>query len=59
MERTGGNVKVPEAKPLEDRKIEEVVDRQGQRERAKREVTTGKLPEKRPSQRAQGKRERD
>jgi hypothetical protein len=30
---------------LEDRKVETVVDRQGQRERAKRDLVTGKKPE--------------
>lgn len=30
---------------LEDRKVEKVVDRQGQRERAKRDLVTGKKPQ--------------
>ncbi len=30
---------------LEDRKVETVVDRQGQRERGKRDLVTGKKPE--------------
>jgi len=30
---------------LEDRKVETVVDRQGQRERAKRDLVTGRKPE--------------
>ena len=46
MERTSLDYKsMPKTEPLEDRKVETVVDRQGQRERAKRDLVTGKKPE--------------
>jgi len=36
---------MPKTEALEDRKVETVVDRQGQRERGKRDRLTGKKPE--------------
>jgi hypothetical protein len=34
-----------QTKPLEDQKLEQTVDRQGQRERAKKDLVTGAKPE--------------
>lgn len=46
MERTSCDIKsMPKTEALENRKVEQVVDRQGQTERGKRDLVTGKKPE--------------
>jgi hypothetical protein len=46
MERTSLDTRtMPKTDALEDRKVEQTVDRQGQRERGKRDRLTGKKPE--------------